>query len=153
MQISDFTNDMQQQVICFFKKCFSALGWGYDPEGRHADTAKIEEYYLNGGCFRCLFDNEILVGTVALRIIDEENKVFELKRMFVLPEYQRKGCGSLLLTSAISCAKEHGGTSIRLDTRRELTAARNLYIKNGFKETDKYNQNDHADIFYELTLT
>ena len=152
MQILKFTDDMQQQVISFTEKCFTALGWGYDPNSRHIDTAKIDKYYMQDGCFWCLYDNNILVGTVALHTIDFENKIFELKRMFVLPEYQRKGCGGLLLKGAINYAKEQKYNSICLDTRNELVSAQNFYTKNGFKQIDKYNSNDYADIFYELKI-
>lgn len=53
--------------------------------------------FLKNGCFWCLFDNKLLIGTVAVRIIDSDHKIIELKRMFVLPEYQGKGYGKLLL--------------------------------------------------------
>ena len=73
---------------------------------RHADVADVEQYYMRNGCFWCLFDNEVLIGTVAVRIIDIDNKVVELKRMFILPECQGKGYGRLLLEYAIDYARE-----------------------------------------------
>lgn len=48
----------------------------------------------------------VLIGTVAVRIIDIDDKVAELKRMFILPEYQGKGYGRLLLEYAIDYARE-----------------------------------------------
>lgn len=152
MQLSVFTKDMQQQVTQFFEKCFAALEWGYSPSGRHIDTADVEKYYMQNGCFWCLYDNQILVGTVALRTIDFENKVFELKRMFILPDYQGKGYGRQLLKHAIDYAKEQNYNSICLDTRSELNTAQLMYKKYGFRKIDKYNNNDHADVYFELTL-
>ena len=49
---------------------------------RHADVADVEQYYMRNGHFWCLFDNEVLIGTVAIRIIDIENKVIELTRIW-----------------------------------------------------------------------
>lgn len=130
MQLLEFSKDMQQQVIRFFEQCFAALGWGYSPNGRHIDTADVEKHYMQNGCFWCLFDNHVLIGTVAVRTIDFENKILELKRMFVLPEYQGKGYGGQLLKQAIDYAKEQKFSSICLDTRNELAIARSIYIRN-----------------------
>ena len=52
---------------------------------------------MQSGIFWCLFYEQTLIGTVALRTIDDENKIVELKRMFVLPEYQGKGIGKELV--------------------------------------------------------
>ena len=152
MQLLKFTKDMQQQVIQFFEKSFAALGWGYSPNGRHIDTSDVENHYMQNGCFWCLFDNHVLIGTVAIRIIDYENKILELKRMFVLPDYQGNGYGRQLLKHAIDYAKEQKYNSICLDTRNELATAQHLYKKYGFKQIDKYNNNEYADVYFELKL-
>lgn len=89
MKIMVFNTAMQQSVNEFFKKCFSSVGIPFSPKDRHADIADIAQNYMNNGCFWCLFDNELLIGTVAVRIIDSEHKIIELKRMFVLPAYQK----------------------------------------------------------------
>jgi len=153
MQLLEFTKDMQWRVIEFFEECFVALGWGYSANGRHIDTADVEKHYMQNGCFWCLFDNHVLIGTVAVRTIDYENKILELKRMFVLPKYQGKGYGRQLLKHAIDYAKEHKYNSICLDTRNELATAQHLYKKYGFKQINKYNINEYADIYFELKLT
>lgn len=152
MEIISFNLDMQQLVEKFFEKCFSAVGIPYSPKDRHADIADVEQHYMHNGCFWCLFDNEALIGTVAVRIIDMENKVFELKRMFVLPEYQGKGYGKLLLNHAIDYAKEQKYSKICLDTRRQFSAAQHLYRSNGFRETEKYNDNKNAELYFELVI-
>jgi len=152
MDIQAFNTDMQQGVEKFFEKCFSAVGIPYSPRDRHADIADVERYYMQNGCFWCLFDKEILVGTIAVRVIDMENKVIELKRMFVLPEYQGKGYGRLLLEYAIAYAREQQYNKICLDTRKQFSAAQHLYRSCGFTETEKYNDNERAELYFELGL-
>ena len=152
MEIIDFKPDMQQSVEDFFEKCFSAVNIPYSPMDRHSDVANVEKHYMQNGCFWCLYDNEVLIGTVAVRIIDIENKVVELKRMFVLPEYQGKGYGKFLLRHAIDYAKEHQYNKICLDTRRQFSVAQHLYRSGGFQETDKYNDNEKAELYFELVL-
>lgn len=152
MDIMAFTADMQQSVESFFEKCFSAVGIPYSPQDRHADIADVDRNYMQNGCFWCLFDNDTLIGTVAIRMIDAANKTVELKRMFVLPECQGKGHGRLLLGHAIAYAKERRYSKICLDTRRQFSAAQHLYRSYGFQETEKYNNNENAELYFELIL-
>lgn len=143
---------MQQSVEEFLTKCFSAVGIPYSPQDRHADIADVERHYMRNGCFWCLFDEEVLAGTVAVRNIGTDNKAVELKRMFVMPEYQGKGCGRLLLEHAIAYARERKYERMCLDTRRQFSAARHLYLSRGFREVEKYNDNGYAELYFELAL-
>ncbi len=152
MEIIAFKSIMQKSVEDFFEKCFSAVGILYSPMDRHADIADVEQYYMRNGCFWCLFDNEFLIGTIAVRIIDIDNKVVELKRMFILPEYQGKGYGRLLLEYAIDYAREQQFSRICLDTRKQFSVAQHLYRSSGFQETEKYNDNEHAELYFEFVL-
>lgn len=40
----------------------------------------------------------------------------------------------------------------RKDTRKQFSIAQHLYRSIGFKETDKYNDNQHAELYFELVL-
>jgi len=53
----------------------------------------------------------------------------EIKRMFVLPEFQNKGCGSLLLNKLEQKAAEDGYASVELDSS---LPAYSLYEKKGY---------------------
>jgi ribosomal protein S18 acetylase RimI-like enzyme len=72
----------------------------------------------------------------------------ELKRMYLIPSYQHKGLGSVLLNKALALAKDCGYTSIRLDTLSTMTLAINLYKKNGFIETEAYYNNPMDTVVY-----
>ena len=106
MDIVKFSGDMQAQVNDFFKQCFSSVGIPYSPKDRHADVANVECHYMNNGCLWCLIDDNHVIGTIAIRKIDDTNRIAELKRMFVLPEFQGNGYGRLLLEHAVKCAQE-----------------------------------------------
>lgn len=152
MDIVVFKEDMQSQVDHFFERCFSAVGIPYSPKDRHADIANIEQAYMKNGCFWCLVDNRKVMGTVAIRVLDKVDRIVELKRMFVLPEYQGNGYGRLLLEHAIEKAREQQYIKICLDTRKQFSVAQHLYRSVGFQETDRYNDNEHAEAFFELVL-
>jgi len=147
-----FNPDMQHRIACFFEKCFSAAGIPYSPEDRHADVADVEKHYMNNGCFWCLLDGDKITGTVAVRVIDNSVETVELKRMFVLPEYQGKGYGRLLLDHAIAYSRNQGCKKMCLDTRKQFFAALHLYRSAGFRETDRYNDNERAELYFELIL-
>ena len=152
MDIVKFSVDMQAQVNDFFKQCFSSVGIPYSPKDRHADVANVECHYMNNGCFWCLIDDNHVIGTIAIRKIDDTNRIAELKRMFVLPEFQGNGYGRLLLEHAVKCAREEGYQKICLDTRKQFSVAQHLYRSVGFRETERYNDNEHAELYFEMDL-
>lgn len=149
--IKTYIPSMQLELERFFDSCFAVLGIEYEPQNRHSDILSIADVYMKNGCMWCMFEEGKIIGTSALRTI--EPGIAELKRMYVLPERQGRGYGRLLLQTALKYCKDHGYGKVRLDTRKDLTAANSLYQRSGFKQISKYNDNDFAELFYELDLT
>ena len=121
-----------------------------------SDLMCIEEHYnkLDGGCFWIaeeIIDKQI-IGTAAIRNLKQYASTCELKRMYVVKEYRRLGIGQKLLDTAVDFAKRIGYIRIVLDSSKNLEAARALYLKNGFVDIARYNDNDRADIFMEKSL-
>ncbi|MBN2181827.1 MAG: GNAT family N-acetyltransferase [Sedimentisphaerales bacterium] len=89
------------------------------------------------------------VGCVALRKIG--GSVCEMKRLFVLPAFQRRGVGRMLADAIIEEARRIGYKTMKLDT--VLEPAKCLYKSLGFKEIPPY---QHVPIegvvFMELEL-
>ena len=147
-ELQPYNPSMQSLVEAFFAACFAALGWDYHP----SDVADIEEVYMRHGMFWCLFDDNALVGTIAIRSLDQQNEAAEMKRLYVLPEYQGKGYGEFLFQTALDWAKASGYQIIRLDTRQDRSASRHLIEKYQFRQIEPYNQNAFAELFYERNL-
>lgn len=139
---------MQPEVERFFETCFTALGWGYEPRGRHADIA---QYGKDGSRMWCLFEGDRIIGAAAVRVIAPG--IAEMKRLYVLPEYQGMGHGRMLFETALRYATDQGHQKIRLDTRTDRDASRHLIESHGFKPIPAYNDNAYAELFYELELT
>ena len=152
ISIKKYEPSMQQQLEACYKKCLDALGWEYEPDGRHSDMLNIEETYMRGGCFWCLFDGDSLIGMGAARCIDEVNKIAELKRLYILPEYHGNGYGDMLFANALKYVKERGFCAVRLDTQHDRAASLHLINKYGFRQVDRYNENNFAELFFELDL-
>ena len=69
--------------------------------GRSAEASK---FFC--GCFWLLVEKKIIVGTVALKKID--NTRCELKALYLLENFQEMGLGRMLLETAINEEKKQG---------------------------------------------
>jgi GNAT superfamily N-acetyltransferase len=126
-----------------------------------SDILAIEETYnkSDGGCFwiaERIDDNNTqqqkIVATTAVRNLKEFESTCELKRMYVLSNFRRLGLGQKLLDIAIDFAKNIGYSRMVLDSSKTLYAARALYLKKGFVDIPRYNDNYRADVFMERKL-
>ncbi|MGD0552378.1 MAG: GNAT family N-acetyltransferase [Sedimentisphaerales bacterium] len=109
------------------------------------------EYATPTGCLLlAMYQNEA-AGCVALRRIDK--KICEMKRLFVRPQFRRRGIGRALAEAVIERAKRAGYKQIRLDTAPTMGAARGLYESLGFEKIEAYRYNPlEGVVFMELSL-
>ena len=77
-----------------------------------------------------------VIGMGALRKLEE--RVGEIKRMYIRPEYRGRGLGKQLLRKLLEKAREFGYSILRLDTADFMTVAQNIYRSEGFTERDEY---------------
>ena len=132
-----------------------------------SDILAIDETYnkSNRGCFwiaETIVDNnsntqqkqqkQKIVGTTAVRNLKQFESTCELKRMYVSSDFRRLGIGQKLLDTAIDFAKSIGYSRIVLDSSKALHPARALYLKSGFVDILRYNDNYRADVFMEKKL-
>jgi putative acetyltransferase len=107
-------------------------------------------YSENGGAFLVLCENGRIIGTGALRRL--EDTVGEIKRLWLLPEYQGQGLGYKMMLRLFDIARENGYTTIRLETSPKYQQrAVAFYQKMGFYEIPRYGD-DPDDIGLELVL-
>lgn len=76
----------------------------------------------------------------------------EIKRMWVAPSARGLGIAQRLLDALEASAAGMGLTTLRLDTNRSLAEARALYLRNGYREIGRYNDNPYADHWFEKRL-
>lgn len=80
--------------------------------------------------------------------------ICELKRIYVRPEFRRRGIARSISEYLMKRASEIGYETARLDTLARLSGAVPLYRSLGFHEISAYNFNPEADIVYmERALT
>ena len=82
-----------------------------------------------------------------------QDKICEMKRLYVIPEYQGRGIGRALAGSVIGEARKKGYQKMRLDTIESMKAAQRLYVSLGFETIEAYCYNplDNPS-FMELEL-
>lgn len=84
------------------------------------------------------YKDEKPVGCGAFKNL--ENKVVEIKRMFVPTEFRGNGIATLILIELESWAKEIGKNKLVLETGKKQVEALIVYPKYGFKIIENYGQ-------------
>ena len=98
------------------------------------------------GCLLLVYDNELPVACAAYRKIGED--ICELKRMYIKPDYRRKGIGQEIMNILCTRAKINGYSLMRLDTLDTMTPAIKLYSNNGFYKIEAYCYNPNEGVVY-----
>lgn len=145
--LKEYNKTYQDSLIGFLYKCLPESGRTLDIDGRHKMYKDINR---NFDCFLCMFDNEMIIGTVGIKKLN--NKKCELKSLYIFKDYYGKSIGFKLLSKVIKIAIDLGYDEMYLDTLSNSKRAISLYEKIGFKVTKKYNDNEFADIFMVLDL-
>lgn len=99
-----------------------------------------------GGMILCRTDDDKYAGMVAIR--EKKETVCEMKRLYVLPEYQGQGIGKKLSELIIDKARKLGYETMVLDTLERLQPALHLYTHLGFSRTAAYYQNPLPGVVY-----
>jgi len=123
----------------------------YEGQGILQDIDELQQaYFDNDGIFLVLTDNDQIIGTGAVRKIDDD--VCELKRVWLLFEYHGKGLGYRMMQELFSFAREKGYSRMRLETDQEYqNRAFNFYKRLGFYEIPRYSDNED-DVAMEMIL-
>ena len=109
------------------------------------------EYKAPHGCILLAFFNHALAGCVALRKF--EDKICEMKRLYIKPQFRGRGFGKSLAKTIIEKAIKIGYKSMRLDTLPFMKEAISLYKSLGFKEMESYRYNPfYGAKFFVLEL-
>ena len=127
---------MACMVLAFIGIYLQLTGWLYiNRTLKSGDLKDIEESYMSIQQSHLWVAelNGRVVGMVGL--IHEENfeqGVYELKRMYVVPNCRKKGIARNLINELISHAKTYSIKLVILKTTSTLVPAIQLYMKNGF---------------------
>lgn len=102
------------------------------------------------GAFLIALSDGMPIGCVGLK--GGTDGMAEIKRLWVAPSARGLGLSKRLMTEAENSARELSIKVLRLDTNRALSEAKQLYLKTGWKEIDRFNDDPYADSFFEKRL-
>ena len=155
--IREFTNRYSNSVLNLILDIVDKeFNIKVDLNGLDSDLVHLGEYYNqhSGGCIYVaeIEDSNKIIGTAAIRNLKQFHSACELKRMFVSKEYRKLGIGQGLLDMTLDFARKTGYYKILLYSSSDLKADRNLYLKNGFVDIQRYNDDYRADVFMQRHL-
>ena len=129
-----------------------SLGFDLEFQGFSRELAGLPgDYASPAGCILLAEVGGGFTGCVALRPL--QDKICEMKRLYVIPEYQGRGIGGAVANSVISEARKKGYQKMRLDTIESMKAAQSLYFSLGFKTIEAYCYNPLENpCFMEMEL-
>lgn len=150
-EIAKYSPADQESLEEFFGESWKGGRFPFRPDDQHSDLRNISDIYQNEqGQFWVMRVSGAVVGTNAIKSLG--NKVAEVKRFNVLPNYRGKGLGSVLFQHALDHVFQKEFSILRLDSIRNPGPAMHLFEKHGFVEIPRYNDNPNADVFMELAL-
>ena len=144
----EYANDFKELNIAWLNKYF----W-VEPHDEEV-LGKPEKYILDpGGNIFFIKDGTKIIGTVAL--MKMEDRVFELTKMAVTPQYQGQQLGQKLMEHTIQYARDQGWKKLIIYSNRKLENAIYIYKKYGFEEIpiEKNNPYTRGDIKMKLDLS
>lgn len=100
------------------------------------DMARLQQYSPPSGCLLLAEYDGKITGCAGLRKMIEN--VGEVKRMYVRPEYRRKGIGRSLLQAIITQARQIGYSRLRLESAPFSKEAQALFYSEGFQKIEPY---------------
>ena len=110
-----------------------------------------QTYFDNEGTFLVMIDKDQLICTGAIRKF--EDKICELKRLWLLPDYHGKGLGYRMMQELLLFAREKRYERIRLETDPVYQKrAVEFYKRLGFYEVPIPNTTEDEDILMEMSL-
>lgn len=112
---------------------FSAVGCGFSIEDTEVDSM-FEAYPVPDSAFFVIERDDRLLGCGGVGpLAGGEPGVCELRKMYFLQELRGSGLGARLLKILLDAARNARYTSCYLETMDNMSQARQLYLKHGFK--------------------
>ena len=146
------TQDHYQWVRKLFQQYAHSLGFDLEFQGFSQELANLPgDYSAPQGCILMAVRAQEFVGCVALRPL--EDRICEMKRLFVLPGFRGRKIGWTLARGIIDEACTRGYERMRLDTIESMTEAKQLYRSLGFRPIKPYRLNPLDNpTYFELDL-
>ncbi len=137
MIIKKVNNEQLPECLDVIHKSFATVAeeFGLTKENCPKHTSFIPLYFLEsqmewGWSIFGLFENSNIIGYMS--ISKENDNLYELHNLAVIPEHRHKGYGSKMIEYAKEVVKTLGGSKIKIGIINECEVLKNWYISHGF---------------------
>ena len=135
----------EKLVFDLVRTVLSDFGLKTDPEGTDHDISDIyQHYFRRGGWFSVIEKDGKIIGSYGIYPVNDV--ICELRKMYLLKEFQGQGLGRKMMEEALSRARELGYTEMILESNTVLKRALALYRKYGFEEYSPEHLSDRCDL-------
>lgn len=100
--------------------------------GQFYTPAALLSQFIEGHTFLIAGEDNSDQAFASYSIVDHENHIYKLHKLYVLPEAHGKGLGKFLINEVVNKAKQAGGKALQLNVNR-ANKAKDFYEKAGFK--------------------
>ncbi len=135
----------QDAIEAYYAELDRRMERGFDPGT--TIPAEPEDLVPPGGAFVVARIDGEVAGCGAVKL--HGTGPAEIKRMWVSPSARGHGIGRRLLVELERVAAAHGATVLHLETNRSLHEAIALYRSAGYVEVAPFNDEPHADHWFE----
>jgi putative acetyltransferase len=141
----------ESKIMDLVESVLSDFGLKTNPLETDKDLSDLEDYYFSkNGWFAIIEMESEIIGSYGIFRIDE--KTCELRKMYLLNNYQGQGLGKLMMEDAFKKARELGYSEIVLETNKLLDKAIAMYGKYGFVQYIPSHLSDRCDFAMRKVL-
>jgi len=117
-------------------------------------SEKLKESINNGVRLFGLYYNKKLIGTIGIEKSKENDQVYYLERLAVLPSYRHSGYGKRLMDLGFKEIKKKNGVRVSIGIINENIRLKEWYNEYGFREVmiKEYNHLPFKVCFMEYVL-
>ena len=132
-----------------FEEYAAQLGVDLCFQGFSAELAVLPEMYgPPAGRLLLAMDGTRLLGCIGIRRLKADDRICEMKRLYVRDVARGTGLGRRLAEAALDAGRELGYERMVLDTLATMTVARELYARLGFVDRTPYYDNPTPGVSY-----
>jgi ribosomal protein S18 acetylase RimI-like enzyme len=95
-------------------------------------------------------EGDRVAGCVAIHPLSDGD--CEIKRLYVRPDFRRRGLAIALMRAAEEFARSYGYGSVYLDTKSRMVEAIALYERLGYEHIPPYHETMRADVFFRKRI-
>jgi diamine N-acetyltransferase len=134
--------DVLNEALNVIRQSFKTVAdqFGFTEENAPTNAAfmtfeRLHQSLSSGTRIFALYDKTVMAGTIALERSRDNDEVYYIERLAVLPVFRYRGFGKSMMDYAFHEVKKLGGKKISIGIINENAILKRWYLSYGFVET------------------